>query len=148
MTTRLFNAVCRLGDDLAAGDCPLLQNADRGYVRERLGRSHVRLAECSGTGAEEVQRPEHIRAQPHRDGMHRCEPALGSLRGELWPSTRLGRKVGNEHGRAGGDALQAGTLVDLQLEKLQEPGLLTGGGQHPHATSLIGEKQSSSGHLQ
>ena len=56
------------------------------------------------------------------------------------PAPRVG-EVDVGDGLAGGEAVQAGALVVLQLEQLQQPGRLVGVGDHLQAAPLVVEHQ-------
>ena len=77
--------------------------------------TRVRGVEGTRGGAEEVQRADDLVAQPHWQGLYGGEPACWAAavnRGQRG----LGGQVGGGHRPAGAEAVQAGTLVVLQLE--------------------------------
>ena len=86
ITIRLVKRRAELGVDLRSHDRrAVLQDGDGGDVGERLGDGHVVVAERSALGAEQVEGPDHVAAQPHRDGIG-AEEAGGD---------RDGREVGH-----------------------------------------------------
>jgi PPOX class probable F420-dependent enzyme len=92
------------------------------------GREQVRLApgslpdRSSPVRPEQVQRADDLAAQPHRQRLHGPEPRLrGGVR-EPGPALVRAGQVGGGDGLAGAEAFQAGPLVVLQLEQLQQPG--------------------------
>ena len=50
-------------------------------------------------------------------------------------------------GLAAPEAVQARTLVVLQLEQLEQPGRFARSGHHPQLTARVGEQQSGRGHV-
>jgi hypothetical protein len=104
--------------DLVLADRPFLQDPDGGHVNQRPGRYRHRRVQAVGCGAEEVQRPDDLVAQPHRDGVYRGEAHLAGGSGEPWPSGcgGPGADVADDDGLPGAVAVQAGAFVVLDLE--------------------------------
>src|SRR5450755_1068748 len=115
-----------LVERLAAAQSAFVEQADGGHVGESLADPYVRPAEWPGSGAEEVQRADGLVAQPHRQGLHGGESRLAGDGGEMRPAPRFHAEVGGRDGLAAAEAVQAGTLIVLELEKLHQPGLLAG----------------------
>ena len=65
-----------LGDRRCLPQRSLVQDPDRGDVRERLGEGDVALAESGLAAVEEVQGTDHGVADPHGHRRHRSEAAL------------------------------------------------------------------------
>jgi hypothetical protein len=78
--------------------------------------AYVRGVEGTRDGAEQVQRADDLVAQPHGQGLHGGEPGLLGGGGEPGPALRFGGQVGGGDGPASPEAVQAGTLVVLQLK--------------------------------
>ena len=76
-----------LGEDVAAVDGALLQQADGGDVGEGLPDAQLALVERARVDVEEVQRADDLGAQPHRQCVYGGEPDLRGGGGETWPST-------------------------------------------------------------
>ena len=113
-----------LGEGLGAAHVPLLQQADRGHVGQRLSDAQVGLAERAGLGAEQVQRADDLVPQPHRQGMDGAEPGLRRGGGEPGPPVILLDQAGRGDRPPGAEAVQARPLVVLDLEQLDQPGRL------------------------
>ncbi len=94
----------------------LVQQADRGNVGQRLPDAHVGGVKGARAAAEQVQRADHLIAQPHRQRLHGREPGLPGSGREPRPALRLGVQVRRRDRLAGPEAVQARTLVVLQLE--------------------------------
>jgi hypothetical protein len=93
-----------------------VQQADGGHVGQRLADAYVRGVEGARDGAEQVQRADDLVAQPHRQSLHGGESGLLGGGGEPGPALRFGGQVGGGDGPVGPEAVQAGTLVVLQLK--------------------------------
>ena len=81
------------------------------------------------SGAEQSERAEDDARRAHRDGVHGGEAGVDRGGDEPGPALCGGFQVGDRDGLSGGIALDARTLVGLQLEQFQFAGLLGGGGQ-------------------
>ena len=99
-------------------------------------------------GAEQVQRADDLLAQPHRQGLHGGEPGLPGGGREPRPALRRGGQVRGGDGLAGPVAVQAGTLIVLQLEQLKQPGGFAGGSHHAQLTARISQQQPGGGDVQ
>ena len=77
--------------------------------------------------------------------MHRGESVTGGLGGEPWPPLRLCGDVGDEYGRLAGETVHARTLVDAELEQLEQAGLLGRRGEHLQAAAFVGQCQAGRG---
>ena len=75
------------------------------------------------------------------------KPACPACGGELGPAL-VGAQVGARHGLAGPEAVQAGSLVALQLEQLEQPGGLAGGGHHAQFPARVGQQQPGGGDVE
>jgi hypothetical protein len=101
---------------VAVAHAALVQQADGGHVGQSLAHTYVRGSQGTRDGAEQVQRADDLVAQPHGQGLHGGEPGLLGGGGEPGPALRIGRQVGGGDGPASAEAVQAGTLVVLQLK--------------------------------
>jgi hypothetical protein len=99
-------------------------------------------------GAEEVQGADDLLAQPHRQGLHGREPGVAGGGGEPGPAVCLGGEIGDGDGPAGPEAVQAGSLVVLQLEQFQQPGRLAGRGDDAQLAARVGQQQPGGGDVQ
>ena len=107
-------------DDLAAADRPFLQDADGGHVGQRLPEGQVGVGQRAGAAVEQVQRADRLAAQPQRQRVHRPEPAgLRDRGGEHRPLVGDG-EVGHADRGGGAVAVQAGSLLVLQLQQLHQ----------------------------
>src|SRR5205807_1800745 len=106
--------------DARRGGATVLMRVDAS-VRVEAGRD-VSVAHRPGDGAEHVQATDNVVTQSQRHGRDRSEPGTQSLRHEHRPATHVGLKIVARHDAALADAVQARSLVVLQLEDLQEPG--------------------------
>jgi hypothetical protein len=136
-----------LVERVAAAHAALVQQADGGHVGQRLANVDAIRVEGAGTGAEKVERADDLVAQPHRQGLHGGEAGLSGNGGEPGPAL-LSTQVGGRHGVAGPEAVQAGSLVTLQLEHLKHPGGLAGGGHHAKLPARVGQQQPGGGNVQ
>ncbi len=136
-----------LVEGIAAAHAALVQQADGGHVGQRLADVDAVGVEGAGGGAEEVERADDLVAQPHRQGLHGAEAGLPGGGGEPGPAL-VGAQVGGCHGLAGPEAVQAGSLVALQLEQLEQPGGLAGGGHHAQFPARVGQQQPGGGNVQ
>jgi hypothetical protein len=117
MMTRLFSAVCSCSFTVSLWR--MLRSCSRlmvAYVGRSLAHTYVRGSQGTRDGAEQVQRADDLVAQPHRQGLHGGEPGLLGGGGEPGPALRFGGQVGGGDGPASAEAVQAGTLVVLQLK--------------------------------
>jgi hypothetical protein len=101
---------------VAVAHAALVQQAEGGHVGQSLAHTYVRGSPGTRDGAEQVQRADDLVAQPHGQGLHGGEPGLLGGGGEPGPALRIGRQVGGGDGPASAEAVQAGTLVVLQLK--------------------------------
>jgi hypothetical protein len=69
---------------------------------------------------------------------------IGGGVGEPRPAP-VGTQVGGGDGPAGAEAVQAGTLAVLQLEQLEQPRGLAGGGHHAQLAAGVGQQQPGGG---
>ena len=138
------------GHDLLLAHGAFLQDADGGHVHQGGGRHHYRRVQSVRRGPEQVQRPDDLVAQPHRDGVH---PGIAHLQrggGEPRPSRcgAVGADVADDDGLPGAVAVQARSLVVLDLEQLHDPGLLGRGRHQPQRAPAVGQQQPGRVHLQ
>jgi hypothetical protein len=125
-----------------------VQQADGGDVGESLADADGGEVEGARVGAEQVQGADDLLAQPHRQGLHGGEPGVAGGGGKPGPAPCLGGEVGNGDGLAGPEAVQAGSLVALQLEQLEQPGGCAGGGDDTQVTARAGQQQPGRGDVQ
>jgi hypothetical protein len=144
----LQGALQLLGEGLAVAHAAFVQQADGGDVGESLADADGGGVEGARGGPEQVQGADDLLPQPHRQGLHGGEPGVAGGCGEPWPVTRLGGEIGSGDGLAGPEAVQAGPLVALQLEQLEQPGGLAGGGHHAQFTARVGQQQPGRGDVQ
>ena len=84
-------------------------------------------------------------AHPHRQGIDRAEPGLGGGGREPWPPCpRLSQVTGGD-GVAAAEAIQARSLVVLDLEQLGHAGRLAGRRRDPQLAARIGEHDPGRG---
>ena len=136
-----------LGKGLVTLDGAGLENADGRDVSQGLSQPKGVRIQCPWSGAEQVQCPDHVVAQPHGQGMDGHESAAESLGRELGPALDLGCQIGHGDRVAGVEAFGAGALVGLQLEEFQQPGLLGRSRHHPQRAPQIGEHHPSGRHI-
>ena len=105
-------------------------------------------ARAPAVGAEQVQRADDLLAQPHRQGLHGGEPGLPGGGREPRPAARRGSQVRRGDRPASPEAVQAGTLVVLDLEQLEQPGGFAGGGHHAQLTARVSQQQPGGGDIQ
>ena len=98
---------------------------------------HMALEPARRIGAEQVQRADDLLTQPHRQGLHRGEPGLPRGGHEPRPARCRRGQVRGLDGLADPEAVQARTLIVLQLEQLKQPGGLVGGGHHAQLTTRV-----------
>jgi hypothetical protein len=91
----------------------------------------VAVAERTRVSAEQVQRADDLLAQPHRHGLHGAEPGPGGGGGEPGPYLARASEGADGDGLPGAEAIQARSLLVLDLEQLDQPGFLTGGCRSP-----------------
>jgi hypothetical protein len=120
-----------LGEGLGVAHVPFLQQADGGDVGQCLPDAQVGLAERGGAGAEQVERADDLVPQPHRQGIDGAETGAG--RGGREPRPLLARpgQVSGGDRLPGAEAVQARSLVVLDLEQLDQPGFVAGGRGYP-----------------
>ena len=135
-------------EGVAVAHAALVQQADGGDVGQGLTDADFRGRQGPRIGAEQVQRPDDLLAQPHRQRLHGREPGLPGGRRETGPPRRRGGQVRGLDGPTRPEAVQAGTLVVLQLEQLKQPGGFAGGGHHPQLTSRVSQQQPGGGHVE
>jgi len=78
---------------------------------------------------------------PQRKRRDGPESGLERERGEQRPAHAVGVEITADDGRTGTDALQARSLVVLQLEDLEQPGFLTRGRDDGEVAMLVVEQQ-------
>jgi hypothetical protein len=101
----------------------------------------VLLAHGPRLAVEQVEGADGVPPQPQRDGVHGRE-ALGERPlGEPRPAVGGGGQVRDGNRLARGEAVQAGAFVGLDLEQLQQPGLLGRGRDHLEPAALVGEQE-------
>ena len=110
-----------LGEDDLIVHGAFVQEADGGNVGHPLGDGKLVVAEPLRADGEEVQRADHLTAQPERQSVARGEPLPACGLGEYRPPVGGGRQVDVGDDSAGGEAVQARALLPLQLEELQQP---------------------------
>src|ERR1700728_799340 len=101
----------------------VLENGDGRGVGQRLGDASVDLVEGAGVITEEVERPDHLLAQADRKSMDRVVAGTESDRGEGGPSPMCRPQVQVDDGLTGQIAIQARSLLGLDLEQLDDPKL-------------------------
>jgi hypothetical protein len=121
----------------------VLENGNGGDVGQRLCRVDIGLPQATLADVEEVEGADALAAQSHRQGVRRVEPRAQGLRGEARPARLVGGQVAVHDRLAGAVAVDAGTLPSLQLEELQDPHRLAGGGHHPQVA--VGRHQHEPG---
>jgi hypothetical protein len=119
----------------------LLQDADRGHVRERLRQPLVLRGHRAGAPAEQVKPADRLLAQPQRKRRHGPESGLERERGEQRPAHAVSVEITADDRRTGADAVQARPLVVLQLEDLEQPGFLTRGRDDGEVALQVVEQQ-------
>jgi hypothetical protein len=62
---------------LAAAQVAFLEQADSGHIGQGLADAQVSGLEWACSGPEEVQRPDDLVTEPHRQGLDRAESGLG-----------------------------------------------------------------------
>jgi len=137
-----------LVQDVAVPHAALVQQADGGHVGQRLADPDAGRGQRARISAEQVQRADDLLAQPHRQGLHRGEPCLPRGGREPRPARRRRGQVRGLDRLAGPEAVQARTFVVLQLEQLEQPGRLAGGGHHAQLTARVSQQQPRRGHVQ
>jgi hypothetical protein len=100
-----------------------------------------------GTARNQVQRTDDLLAQPHRQGLHGGEPGILGGNREPRPAPRFRGQVGGADGLAGPEAVQAGPLVVLQLEQLNQPDGFAGSSHHPQLPARVSQQQPGGGHV-
>ncbi len=122
--------------------CPLVQEADGGDVGHALGDGQVVGGEGLPIRGEQVQRAQHLAAQPERYCVAVAEPARQCpLREHRPPAAGVGQvHVGDHLPR--GEAVQAGAFRSLELEELEQPGGLVGVGDDLQVAALVVEHQA------
>jgi hypothetical protein len=110
------------GVDVAAVNGALLEQPDGGHVRQGLPDADLAFVEGARAGVKEVQRADDLGTEAHGQGVYRGEADFGCGGGEPGPAVAGGPQVDDRDGLAGAEAVQAGPLVGLQLEQLQQPG--------------------------
>jgi hypothetical protein len=98
-----------LSDEVGLATDPLVQDADRRDIRERLDDRGVAGAEFADPDPEQIHRADHLAAQPHRSGEHRQETLIEGGGPERGPPAIAGFHVRNGHRHPGPEAIQAGT---------------------------------------
>ena len=128
MITRLSRAVCSCVDELAqrVGGA-VLDDADRRDVRESLSGEQVGLGHGARLIAEEVERADHRVPDPHRSGVDRAVAAVVGVGAERRPPPSRAVQIEAGDGLALSEGVEAGALVVLELEQLQQLGALVGG---------------------
>ena len=111
----------------------MLHDAEGGEVGEGPGDDDVRLLHRGPGHAEQVQGAEGHLPQPQRQGGRRGEAGLAGGGGKRRPATGPGIQVLVPHALAGAERIQAGAFLLLELEQLQQPHRLAGGGHQPQA---------------
>ncbi len=138
------------GDKLLLADRSLLQYPDGGHIYQRPGRPRHRRVQAIRCPAEQVQGPDDLVAQPHRDGMHGGESHLE--RGGAKPRPPRGHIAGadiaGEDGLPAAEAVHAWAFIVLKLKQLRHPGLLGGRCHQPQRAAAIGQKQPRRVYLQ
>ena len=122
---------------------PMVATSARAWPTRTVG-----AVERPRGGPEQVQRADDLIAQPHRQGLHRGEPGAAGGGREPRPAPGFGGQVSRGDGLAGLKAVQARTLVVLQLEQLQQPDGFAGGGHHPQRPARVGQQQPGGGDVQ
>ena len=128
-----------LGDRLAAPHVPLVQQADRGHISQRLADAQVCLAQRPRAGAEQVKRADDLITQPHRQRLHRLEPGTRGRGRKPRPALIWPGEVGRGDRTPSAEAVQARALVILDLEQLDQPGRLAGRRRYPQLTAWVGQ---------
>ena len=118
---------------MGPGAGAMLHDAQGGQVREGPGDDDVRLIDRRPGDAEQVQRAERHLPQPQRQRGRRGEPGPQGGGGERRPPPGPGLQVLVADTLAGPEGIQARAFLGLQLEQLQQPHRLTGGGHQPQA---------------
>ena len=105
-----------------------------------------RSAAANGLGAaQQVQRADDLVAEPHRQGLHGAESRLdGGRREPRPPLIRVGQ-VGRGDRLAGAEAVQARSLVILDLEQLDQASCLAGCRRDPQLTAGVGQHHAGRG---
>ena len=136
-----------LGLDRCPEGGTMLQDADGRHVRHGLTDLAVVLGEPR-TLAEQVQCSDDLPAQAQWKGVHRLETHAERNLGEPWPAL-VGGEILDRHRGSGVHALDAGSaLAALQLEELQHPGRLAGGGQELGLQAVVEQEQARLLHRQ
>ena len=99
------------------------------------------VAERAPSGAEQVQRADHLPPQPQGHRVGGAEPDLACGPGEDRPPVRGGGEVDVGDDLAGGEAVQARPLLLLQLEELQQARGLVGVRDQSQVAALVVEHQ-------
>ena len=111
-------------------------------VGQRLRRHEIVRVELALHLAEQVQRADDLSAQPHRERVHRAVPARDGFRREAGPSSERRRQVGAAHGLTGAIAVEAGALVVLYLEQLEQLHPVTRRRRDVDRARRVGEEQA------
>ncbi len=123
----------------------MLEDADGRHIGEGLRGDEIGVGERPRVGPQEVQRPDDLVAQVHRQRINRC-PARGQgLGSEPRPTVPSVREVLAVHGRAGPETVQARAVVVLDLEQLEHLHRVAGRRRHPESTRTVGEEQPGLG---
>jgi hypothetical protein len=95
--------------------------------------------EGAGGGAEQVQCADDLVTQPHRHGFDGAEPGLDGG-GEPRPALIRPGEIGGADALAGAKAVQARSLVVLDLEQLHQAGCLAGCRRDPQRIAGAGPR--------
>jgi len=136
-----------LGQDVASADGAFLQDSDGRHIGQSLGDAQLVRSQRAGLDAEQVERADGLGTQPHGHGVHRPVAGVQGVSDEAWPLGHAAQ-VGCCDRPVGTEAVQAGSLVVLQLEQFHHPGPLGGGRGHLKVAALVGQKQSGRVHPQ
>jgi hypothetical protein len=99
------------------------------------------VAERSPSGAEQVQGADHLPSQPQRHRVGGAESDLACGLREDRPPVRGGGEVDVGDDLAGGEAVQAGSLLLLQLKELEQSRGLVGVRDQSQVAALVIEHQ-------
>lgn len=150
MTMRFEGVLELVAFGFGVGQGALLEDRDRRDVGQGLGESEVFGAEGPGGGVEQGEGADEPAAQPQRQDVGGHESCFPGTAGELWPvdgGLRVGEvDVGAR--LAAAVALDAGALVVLEGEQLQQPGVFVGGCEDVQDVVLVREQDADGRHVQ
>ena len=131
--------------DAALAQGPLLQDADRGRVREGLDGEEIVRSQATEAVPEEVEGADRRLTQAEGNGMHRFEAQFERPGTESGPLGCHDVEVGDRNGPARRVALYARSVPGPKLEDFDEAATLVGRGDNLEFVVFAGGEDDADG---